>query len=103
MGSFFRALPFPPPSAPQWAAVDPRNCAVNVTGPKRTADWGSKHCNERPLAVRAARHSDDRRTVTLDLLEIAPTWCMEIGYSLQGADGTPVQANIHNTVHRLGN
>jgi len=41
--------------------------------------------------------------VTLDLLEIAPTWGMEVCHSLQGADGTPVQANIHNTVHRLGN
>ena len=41
------------------------------------------------------------RVVELELEGMAPTWCMEIKYQLQGADGEPVEGVLHNTVHRL--
>ena len=55
------------------------------------ASWGS----------RVAALSQDGRTVTLQIPQIKPTWCMEIKYWLKGAGGEPVSGTIHNTIHRL--
>ncbi len=69
---------------------------------KRTAKYGSDHYDEKPLAVAAATLDDDRRTVRLELPELEPTWSMEIKYTIQAADGTPVLGTVHNTIHALG-
>jgi hypothetical protein len=84
------------------ASVVAKRFAIRTWSLKRTADYGSKHYDEKTLEVAAARLSDDRRTVTLELPELQPTWCMSIDYRLAGATGEPVVGLIHNTIHQLG-
>ncbi|MCO6458638.1 MAG: c-type cytochrome, partial [Pirellulaceae bacterium] len=84
------------------SASDPRNYQVQVWSLKRSANYGSDHLNQRLLTVAAARLGSDGRTVTLDLPDLAPTWCMEIKYRLQSDTGQPVVGTIHNTIHALG-
>jgi putative heme-binding domain-containing protein len=85
----------------QTAAEDAKRFAVTIWGLKRTANYGSEHYDERPLAVQSASLADDGSTVRLELPGIRSTWCMEIKYSLRNVDGQPVSGMIHNTVHRL--
>jgi putative heme-binding domain-containing protein len=68
---------------------------------KRSANYGSDHFNEQPLAVQSAALSSDGRTLTLEVPELAPTWCMEIKYALRARSGDPVSGVIHNTIHEL--
>lgn len=83
-------------------AVDAKNFDVKVWGLKRSKDYGSKHIDEKPLAVAKATISEDGKTVRLDLPDLAPTWGMEIKYRLTGTDGRTVAGTIHNTIHALG-
>jgi hypothetical protein len=87
---------------PVAATADAKNFEVRVWDLKRSKNYGSKHINERPLAVAKATVSADGKTVTLDIPELAPTWGMEIRYRLTGADGRAVSGTIHNTIHKLG-
>ena len=66
-----------------------------------TAEYGSDQYHERPLEVVSASLSDDRKTITLRIPEIEPTWCMEIKYWLKAADGKDVEGLIQNTIHHL--
>jgi hypothetical protein len=45
--------------------------------------------------------SADSKTLTLDIPDLRPTWCMEIKYTLRSAAGTLIQGKIHNTIHEL--
>ncbi|MBP86891.1 MAG: heme-binding protein [Planctomycetaceae bacterium] len=83
-------------------AKDVDRYSVKVWSLKRTADYGSKHYDERFLKVAAATLASDGRTLLLEIPEIAPTWCMEIKYSLASSDGAPFEGVIHNTIHALG-
>ena len=74
---------------------------VSIWSLKRTKSYGSKHYDQRDLVVSGAEVSSDRRTVTLTIPEIQPTWCMEIAYTVTAVDGRRVKGKIHNTVHRL--
>ncbi len=94
-------LTFTEPLDPE-SAKDPANYAVKVWSLKRTKNYGSEHYDERPWQVAAASLSDDGRSVQLDLPEMAPTWCMEIRYSLTSAAGSEFSGVVHNTVHHLG-
>jgi hypothetical protein len=85
------------------ASLDVKNVQVKTWSLKRTAKYGSDHYDEKSLEVRGVRLSADGVTLSVDIPEIQPTWCMEIVYSFRAADGTPVQGTIHNTVHRLRN
>ncbi|MBT7534793.1 MAG: heme-binding protein, partial [Verrucomicrobia bacterium] len=70
---------------------------------KRTANYGSRHYDERELAVKSAVLSQDRRTLFLEIPEIHPTWGMEMRCELKGAAGNaPVTRVIHNSIHHLG-
>ncbi len=82
-------------------AVGAKSFEVRVWGLKRSQNYGSKHIDEKPLAVTKAALSADGKTVRLDLPELAPTWGMEIKYRLKGTDGRAVTGTIHNTVHEL--
>jgi hypothetical protein len=82
-------------------AGDPKNYAVQTWSLKRSAEYGSKHYDEKPSNVTAAKVSADGKTVTLEIADIRPTWCMEIRYALKSSDGTAVQGVVHNTIHRL--
>jgi putative heme-binding domain-containing protein len=79
-------------------ALKSDNVQLKVWSLKRTANYGSEHYNEHPLAVRGLELSDDGRTLSV-LADIEPTWCMEIRYSFQTADGEEINGVIHNTVH----
>jgi putative heme-binding domain-containing protein len=83
------------------AARDLLNYQVTTWSLKRTENYGSDHYNTKQLAVASVELSADRKSVTLVMPGIRPTWCMEINYSLKLADGTPFLGVIHNTVHRL--
>lgn len=82
-------------------SVDAKNFAIKVWGLKRSKEYGSKHIDEKPLAVAKATLSTDGKTVRLDLPDLAPTWGMEIKYRLTGTDGRSVTGAIHNTIHEL--
>jgi len=83
------------------SAGDAENYSVKVWSLKRSKDYGSKHIDEHTLRVTRASLASDPKQVLLEIPELAPTWCMEIRYSLRLADGTPVRDRIHNTVHQL--
>ena len=84
------------------AASDPKNYDVKVWGLKRSQNYGSKHIDEKPLAVAKATVSPDGKTVRLGLPDLAPTWGMEIKYRLAGTDGRLISGTIHNTIHTFG-
>ncbi|MDA1049763.1 MAG: c-type cytochrome [Planctomycetota bacterium] len=83
-------------------AADTSNYAVKVWSLKRSADYGSKHFNEHEVSVSEATPSADGKGVFLSIPDLAPTWCMEIKYSLKGQQGQPIEGSIHNTIHFLG-
>ena len=83
------------------SSLDVKNLQIKTWSLKRTADYGSKHYDEKPLEVRRATLSSDSKTLTLDIAELHPTWCMEIKFALRSATGTPIQGTIHNTIHEL--
>lgn len=78
------------------------NYALKTWSLKRSANYGSNHYDERPLRIKSATLSEDRKSIRLEIPELAPTWCMEIKYGLRGATGVPVQGTIHHTIHNLG-
>jgi hypothetical protein len=84
------------------AAGDPANYTVKVWGLKRSQQYGSKHLDERPLAVTKATVSADGKTVRLAIPDLAPTRGMEVKFRVKGADGRAVAGVIHNTVHAVG-
>ena len=87
-------------------AVDPvsvttDNIAVNVWSLKRTANYGSKHYDEKRLNVTAAKLDADGKTLRLTIPDLAPTWGMEIKLALKTPSGQAVNRTIHNTIHRV--
>jgi hypothetical protein len=84
------------------ASVDPRQVKIKTWSLKRTAEYGSKHYDEKSLAVTNAALSPDGKTLTLTVPQLAPTWCMEIDYTFRSASGQPFAGVIHNTIHALG-
>jgi putative heme-binding domain-containing protein len=90
-------LTFTDPLDPE--SLDVKNMRIKTWSLRRTADYGSKHFDDKTLAIRAATLSTDAKTMTLEVDELQPTWCMEIKYDVRGADGTPVAGVIHNTIH----
>jgi len=83
-------------------AENPANYNVKVWGLKRTASYGSPHVNEHPLEVSRVDLSADGKTVLIHMPDIAPTWCMEIRYRLQGIGGERIDSMIHNSIYNLG-
>lgn len=80
-------------------AVTPDSFQVKVWGLKRSKNYGSKHIDEKPLAVKDVTVSANGKTVRLALPDLAPTWGMEIQYRLKGTDGRLITGTIHNTIH----
>lgn len=67
---------------------------IKVWSLKRTKNYGSKHHDEHDLPIRSAKLSDDKRTLTLDIPDLAPTHC----YELKIGDRV-----LHGTIHQLAN
>ncbi len=83
------------------AATQASNYSIKVWNLKRTANYGSKHFDEREIEVAAAQLGSDGRTVFLNVPDIEPTWCMEIKYRLVNREGNAVTGVIHNTIHAV--
>ncbi len=83
-------------------ALDPKQVQIKTWSLKRTANYGSKHYDEKTLPVQGATLSEDRKSLTLQVADLQPTWGMEIKYTLKFADGSSVPGVIHNTIHSLG-
>ncbi len=82
-------------------AADPKNYEVKVWSLKRSQQYGSKHIDEKPLAVVEATVSANGKTVRLAIPDLAPTLGMEIKYRVKGVDGRAVTGTVHNTIHAL--
>ena len=65
---------------------------MKVWSLKRTKNYGSKHYDEHELTIRGVKLSGDKKTITLDIPELAPTWCYELKI------GGHV---LHGTIHQL--
>jgi putative heme-binding domain-containing protein len=83
-------------------ATDPKNYSVKTWGLKRSKEYGSQHYDEKPSIVKAASISADGKSVLLEIADLKPTWCMAIKYTIRGAGGEPVNNEIDNTIHYLG-
>lgn len=83
------------------AAIDVSNYRVKAWDLKRTPNYGSKHYNERELAIDGARLSDDGKTVVLSIPGLVPTWGMSIEYKLVGGNGRNFRGVIHNSIYNL--
>jgi hypothetical protein len=84
------------------SAADPANYSLKTWSLKRSKDYGSPHINEKPLPVEGATLTEDRRTVTLKLPDLRPTWGMEIICRLKDTDSKPITRVIHNSIFALG-
>ena len=82
-------------------ALDPKQIRIKTWSLKRTANYGSKHFDEKSLEVQKTTLSADRQTLTIQIADLQPTWGMEIKYTLKFADGTSASGVLHNTIHSL--
>jgi glucose/arabinose dehydrogenase len=87
-------------------ALDPASVtsdafAFKVWGLKRSANYGSKHYDERPLEIKQAKLGADARTVTIAIPTLAPTQCYELKARVLGAEGATIERSIHGTIHQL--
>lgn len=80
-------------------AVDPARWSYRSWRLNRTAEYGSKHVDERPHPVLGATLSSDGRTATVRIADFAPTQCYELSWNLHAADGAAVRGRIDGTVH----
>jgi len=83
--------------------VDARNVQIKTWSLQRTANYGSKHYDEKALEILSATLSLNRKTVHLEVQDIRPTWGMEIQFEFGAENGTPVFGAVHNTIHELAN
>jgi glucose/arabinose dehydrogenase len=83
------------------ASVQSDAFAFKVWSLKRSASYGSKHYDEHPLDIKAARLSADARTVTLDIPTLVPTQCYELKARLMAPDGATIERSLHGTIHQF--
>ncbi len=83
------------------AALDSPQVKIKTWSLKRTANYGSKHFDEKRLEMQKTTLSEDGQTLTIQCADLQPTWGMEIRYTLKFADGATVSGVIHNTIHSL--
>jgi hypothetical protein len=76
--------------------------AFKVWSLKRSAGYGSDHHGEHALNIRGVRLEADRRTVILDIPDLAPTHCYELKMRLAAPGGTTVERVLHGTLNDLG-
>ena len=69
---------------------------------KRSANYGSKHYDDKSHEVTGAELSADGAVLLLEISGMGPVWQMSIKYELKGKNGEPVIGEIQNTIHQLG-
>ncbi len=72
--------------------LDDTACTLKVWSLQRSAKYGSPHHDERELEIREVKASADRRSLTLEVPDLAPTQC----YELRIGDRV-----LHGTIHAL--
>ncbi len=82
-------------------AVHPASFTINTWDIKRTRNYGSDRFNVKELAIEQITLSEDRRTVFLQLPDMQPSWCMEILYELESADGKVFEGAVQNSIYQL--
>ncbi len=90
-------------------ATNPDNYLVECWNYRYASDYGSREYKPSEpgkfgrdeLYVLDAELSDDRRTVRLELEDIAPVMQMQITATLKTADGRELRPKIYNTLHIL--
>ena len=83
------------------ASVQPDAFALKVWSLRRTANYGSKHFDERSVDITGAKLGKDGRVIELKIPDLAPTQCYELKIQLSGVDGGKVDRSLHGTIHRL--
>ncbi|MEM9585691.1 MAG: DUF6797 domain-containing protein [Planctomycetota bacterium] len=66
---------------------------------RRTKNYGSDHYDETDLEIVGATLTPDRRTLTLTIPRLQPTWCYELAMELEDQDQRSVRRVIHGTIH----
>lgn len=82
-------------------SVLPDAFAFKVWSLRRSANYGSKHYDERLLDIQTAHLGADGRTVTLNLPTLAPTQCYELKLKLRAPGGELVERSLHGTIHQI--
>ena len=82
-------------------SVKPESFALKAWSLHRTAGYGSKHVDERPLTIDSASISKDARTITLAVPQLSPTHCYELAVKLRAPGGAAVDRSIHGTIYGL--
>ena len=72
--------------------VESSKCAMKIWSLKRTKGYGSKHYDEHEIAIKSSKLSDDKRTLTLTIPDLACTQCYELKIG---------EINLHGTIHNL--
>jgi hypothetical protein len=93
-------LTFSDPLDPR-SVADPANFGIKVWSLKRSAAYGSDHLDEHALRVTRAKLGPDGRTLRLTIPDLGPTTCLEVWYSVVGANGREVDGVVHGTIHVL--
>ncbi len=107
---------FTSPLDPEFAG-NPENYAVEIWNYKWTSNYGSgdystlpddpakpkdaRKKNHDPLTVTAAKLSEDRKSVFLEIEGVKPVMQMKITMRVQSAERAPVNFEIYNTIHEL--
>ena len=82
------------------AAAETARHQVRTWHIERAQRYGSKHLNERDLAVSGVR-LETPDTLVIEVPELHPTRCIEIRCRLKQADGLETERVIHGTIHTL--
>jgi mono/diheme cytochrome c family protein len=80
-------------------SVRPAAFTIKTWNLKRSANYGSKHYNEKALTIQSTEHSADQTTITLGIPELANTQCYELTCKLRTATGQEIERNLHGTIH----
>tara|TARA_B110000037_G_scaffold32158_1_gene38663 strand:- start:15447 stop:18155 length:2709 start_codon:yes stop_codon:yes gene_type:complete len=84
------------------SAENIKNYAVKTWALKRTANYGSKHYDEKEIQVENAVLSEDGKTLMLSIKDMKPVWQMEINFTLKDTKGKESEGKIHSTIHNVG-
>ena len=95
------AMTFSDPLSPESVEKVKERYQVETWALKRSANYGSKHYDQRKHEVLGASLSKDGRTLQLQIQDMKPVWQMSIRYDLVGQDGQEVEGEIQNTIHTL--
>ncbi|MEO6036668.1 MAG: heme-binding protein, partial [Verrucomicrobiota bacterium] len=91
------------------SAIDPENYGIEQWIYKWTSNYGSpefsvKNPDEKvhdTVELKSVKLSSDRKTVLLEIPDLKPVMQMKIKYHVTAADGTSLNQEVFNTIHRV--